>query len=315
MDGAAQACLPCEDELNARLCKVWARGLECRHRGCPFRHSTQNDGEERRVQRAKEQRRLDVAANLHPDDPHGDEMFSHGGRFIVMSHWLMATFGMTNLKAGAGVIDVAGGRAGLSFELHCRCNVPCTLIEPRHVALKSNQKRFIKKHPENGCYKHIRCRFDEEFLCSAGGSELINACSVLIGMHSDEATEAIVEAAVRFSKPFAVVPCCVFPSAFPNRRRANGGTVRTYDEFCEWLREQAPGSNTALLPFAGRNRVIYRTMAGLPRGLNDWPQHQSLQVEVELSAAHGWGGVPRARSVPKPMSAQRIGVALWIHFS
>ena len=54
-------------------------------------------------------------------------------------------------------------------------------------------------------------------------------------------------------------PCCVFPNAFAWRRCADGRAVRTYDAFCDWLCEQAPGSRVAFLPFTGRNRVIYRT--------------------------------------------------------
>ena len=33
----------------------------------------------------------------------------------------------------------------------------------------------------------------------------------VIGLHPDEATEAIVDCALAHNKPFAVVPCCVFP--------------------------------------------------------------------------------------------------------
>ena len=37
-------------------------------------------------------------------------------------------------------------------------------------------------------------------------------CDVLVGMHPDQATEPIVDAALAMGKPFAVVPCCVFPA-------------------------------------------------------------------------------------------------------
>lgn len=32
----------------------------------------------------------------------------------------------------------------------------------------------------------------------------------VVGMHPDQATDAIVDFALACSKPFAVVPCCVF---------------------------------------------------------------------------------------------------------
>jgi hypothetical protein len=36
-------------------------------------------------------------------------------------------------------------------------------------------------------------------------------------MHPDQATGSIVEFAMENYKPFAVIPCCVFPRLFPNR--------------------------------------------------------------------------------------------------
>ena len=48
-------------------------------------------------------------------------------------------------------------------------------------------------------------------------------CSVVVGMHPDEATEAIVDFARVRGKPFAVVPCCVFPAMFPDRRVRRDG--------------------------------------------------------------------------------------------
>ena len=41
--------------------------------------------------------------------------------------------------------------------------------------------------------------------------------SLVVGLHPDEATGAIVELALEHGKPFAVVPCCVFPQRFPDR--------------------------------------------------------------------------------------------------
>ena len=47
--------------------------------------------------------------------------------------------------------------------------------------------------------------------------------------------------ALRFGRPFAVVPCCVFPDAFAPRTLADGVTnVRSYEDFCTYLTEKAP---------------------------------------------------------------------------
>ena len=63
------------------------------------------------------------------------------------------------------------------------------------------------------------------FICrefSATDSSLsssLSSYSCLVGLHPDEVTADIVLAASRLRLPFAVVPCCVFPSLFPARRR------------------------------------------------------------------------------------------------
>lgn len=39
----------------------------------------------------------------------------------------------------------------------------------------------------------------------------LQACSLVLGLHPDQATDSIVDFAMQYGKPFAVVPCCVFP--------------------------------------------------------------------------------------------------------
>ena len=51
--------------------------------------------------------------------------------------------------------------------------------------------------------------------------------------------EAIIDEALAARRPFAVVPCCVYPSLFPARRlRAGGQGVVRYDSFVRYLREK-----------------------------------------------------------------------------
>lgn len=42
--------------------------------------------------------------------------------------------------------------------------------------------------------------------------------SILVGMHSDQATEEIIDLALANDMAFAVVPCCVFPKLFSHRK-------------------------------------------------------------------------------------------------
>ena len=80
---------------------------------------------------------------------------------------------------------------------------------------------------------------------------------LVVGMHPDQATEKIVDMALLLGKPFAVVPCCVFPFLFPNRRLGNSDTpVVTYHQFLEYLKQKNPGIVQTYLHFKGRNKVL-----------------------------------------------------------
>ncbi len=124
--------------------------------------------------------------------------------------------------------------------------------------------------------------------------QLIQQCSILIGMHpgmlsetiisirllpiclsiysilsyrlidlhlivdTDQATEPIVDIALSLNKPFAVIPCCVFPRLF-SQRYYRGNLVVEYPEFIEYLRNKSKECiSSQLLPFEGRNQVLYR---------------------------------------------------------
>ena len=82
-------------------------------------------------------------------------------------------------------------------------------------------------------------------------------CSVMTGLHPDQATDPIVEIGLALGIPWAIVPCCVFPNFCHYRTLASGKPVRSYEDLCQWLRERDPSIREAILPFQGRNRVFY----------------------------------------------------------
>ena len=112
--------------------------------------------------------------------------------------------------------------------------------------------------------------FDADFV--ARHARLWRDCSVVIGMHPDEATEPVVELALAAGKPFAVVPCCVFPESNPHRVCADGTPVRLHPEYCRYLEERgralaAPAATlaveaTTLWKLPGRNAVVYAVPKG-----------------------------------------------------
>ena len=296
-------CLPCEpapsesSTLRDALCKHFVRG-GCSERGCPFRHAFANEHEEETVRTARERWAAQRRAHEDADDPflggEGGGKSAHAQRHAEFAAWLLETFGAEALQRNAGVVDVGGGGGELSFELHCRRGVRTTLLEPREVRLNAGQRRFLRKLPRSqgserneegerseegeegqtrqgsdgghgaqGAYRHVRALLDDHFEASAEGGALLRGASCLVGLHPDEATELIVNAALKYGRPFAVVPCCVFPRLFPHRPQ-----VRTTAAFCDYLLRKGCGLEVGFLPVQGRNKVIFRRAAAPPQ-----PEH------------------------------------------
>lgn len=270
--------------------------------------------------------------------------------------WLADTFGRDVLGSGTGLLDIAGGKGELSFELANLTGVPTTVVDPRPLQLD----RFIKRllvgiYHRTGPWQaynhlpvpadashvrtpgHLRTFFDDHLLRlldlhqqgrvdeaavgfqamlstaravawtekglvadgddeqqpeaeteinedghsmpqeddgsgsntvgTSNGHEglvhwpavqkLVTECSLIVGLHPDQATEAIVDFALRWNKGFAIVPCCVYHKQFP-RRRLDGAPVTTYQQFVAYLTAKAPDRiKTATLDFEGKNLVLY----------------------------------------------------------
>ena len=79
---------------------------------------------------------------------------------------------------------------------------------------------------------------------------------VLVGLHADQATEALVDVALRLELPFAVVPCCVFASASPGRVLPSGEAVESHEQFVEYLQLKHPSIRRLSLDGLGRRNVI-----------------------------------------------------------
>lgn len=79
----------------------------------------------------------------------------------------------------------------------------------------------------------------------AAAAAKIRACSAVVGMHPDQATDSIVELAAELGKPFALVPCCVFPRLFNHRRLPDsdaeepGAPVVTTEQLIRYLMHYA----------------------------------------------------------------------------
>ena len=72
---------------------------------------------------------------------------------------------------------------------------------------------------------------------------------LVLGFHPDQATDYAIELAEALGVPYAVVPCCVFPSEFPDRRLSDGSKVKYYADLIKYLQEQYPESKIERLNF------------------------------------------------------------------
>ena len=196
---------------------------------------------------------------------HGDKK-AKALRAKIFASWLVETFGSELLSQKCGVLDIAGGKGQLSVELAVLGQVQCTIIDPlirgkykddqkecQIQRIASKQLKRIQK-ANAPIPKHVAKPFSLEDNYSI---QIATDSSCLVGLHPDECTEAILDAALKCNKPFAIVPCCVFPGFFPLRKLRNEKAVRTHHDFMEYLLEKDPRLKRDTLMFRGKNQVIY----------------------------------------------------------
>jgi len=184
-------------------------------------------------------------------------------RFIK---WILEHFDEQQLKA-TGILDIAGGQGHTAVELQLsHSRIPCTVIDPRQMTFSIKQQRYFKyqiEHPQEYPTTPIwpnqkQMLFLDDFFENSDNVNLWNSVSLVVGMHPDEATERIVQFALKYNKNFAVLPCCVFPNQFPNRFTKDGRHVRYYEEFCDYLQELDPTIQRETLNIPGRNFILWK---------------------------------------------------------
>mmetsp|Transcript_17834 Transcript_17834/g.30425 ORF Transcript_17834/g.30425 Transcript_17834/m.30425 type:complete len:381 (-) Transcript_17834:1133-2275(-) len=237
---------------------------------CKFRHFLLNELEEARVKKLCETRDkvrayAEREKNSYLGDGHGTNQSpeAKGLRSTIFADWLLATFGVEVLSQGRGVLDVAGGKGLNAIRLllseACPADLEITVVDPqpRGPIVKKVAKALRKRNarPPN----FIAECFDYDFLLKEEYKSLVENCSCIIGMHPDQATGYIADIALRYKKPFAIVPCCVFSSEFPERFTPDGKPVETLNDLVSWLCSKHPEIQVDYLPIEGRNKLIYLT--------------------------------------------------------
>ena len=235
-----------------------------------------------------------------------EQQFSHGNnkakskRAKIFATWLIEELGVSFLCRGIGVLDVAGGKGNLSIELSLQGKIPCTIIDPlvrKHgsklspaiakrirkanaphpnlISKEFNQDSFINENSqeqqreEGNAGSSETKDGDDTSTAARTGEQTIKESSICVGLHPDQATEDILDLALKYNKSVAIVPCCVFAELFPNRflppsevivddsKRGKKTQVRTYEEFIQYLLSKDSRLKLHTLPFEGRNQVVY----------------------------------------------------------
>jgi hypothetical protein len=208
-------------------------------------------------------------------------------RHRVFAEFLVNTYGADFLSTGSGVLDVAGGGGALSHALFnlgiksCvldpdpRCDVETVPFQVIDEPLSGDGLQLtgvVADNDKNGDDDVNNYLSDDHTTAKRRSRirKLVRSCSVIVGMHPDEATEAVIDTSLRLGKPFAILPCCVFRNLNAERleirkQKLGGGSggdpFRSYNTFCQYLLDnKAPAGirfETENLPFEGRNKVIY----------------------------------------------------------
>ena len=138
-------------------------------------------------------------------------------------------------------------------------NIQCTVIDPFIRGRSANGKFIPNKELKRIKKVHgkVPQHVAKYFLNNEESNRLVKECSCVVGLHPDQPTEDIVDLALLNHKPFAIIPCCVFPILNPTRRLASGKFVLSYEDFVSYLLEKDDRFQTTTLNFQGKNLVIY----------------------------------------------------------
>ena len=231
------------------LCTNTKKGKPCNNPNCKFRHEVKKDEEEMlKINMLKKKHAYEI---VHEGDPlNQEDKYNKSLRNSQFSDFLVEKFGLENIKKGF-VLDIAGGKGLISYFLTTKYGIKCKIVDPRGATLPKPKKKELKK-------KNIVIEEERKMFKLDTCDELIKGCSLIIGMHPDEATVDIVDVALNKKINFAVVPCCVFHNKFPERKLKNGKDVVEYQDLIQFILEKDDKLQTDFLNIKGRNKVIYK---------------------------------------------------------
>ena len=239
--------------LKSGQCLAYIRSGVCPRIKCKFFHPEEGDLVRIRVEQEEvDRQRREETEEQKRERQLGSE--DKGQRAKVFCDWILETWGQDTLSIGL-ILDIAGGRGDLAFELATRRGLQCAVVDPRPAKLKKWQVKYQKKNPLANVAKYYQDYFNSSFLSTH--SIPPSSVQLVVGLHPDEATEPLVDAALSLGLDFCVIPCCVFSASFPDRRMKDGSTPSSYEQFCQYLKEKDDGIQEIDLQFDGKNKVLF----------------------------------------------------------
>ena len=231
------------------LCTYIKKGQKCQNKECKFRHEITKEEEETINSNLLKKKR--AYNDAHEGDPLNiEDKYNKSLRNSEFANFLVEKFGLENIKKGF-VLDIAGGKGLISFFLTTKYGIKCKIIDPRGALLPKSRRKELKK-------KNIIIEEERKMFTLDTCDDLVKGCSLIIGMHPDEATVDIVDVALAKKINFAVVPCCVFHNKFPDRKLKNGKNVVEYPDIIQFILEKDDTLKTDFLNIKGRNKIIYK---------------------------------------------------------
>ena len=116
----------------------------CQIQGCTNRHYC-TDEESERFLALTQQQAGRLAMKIEDPVHTEDDKLAHSTRSSAFADFLEKTFGREYLNSGTGVVDIAGGVGAITFELHVKRNIRCTLIDPRKPKLIKYHVKYIRQ--------------------------------------------------------------------------------------------------------------------------------------------------------------------------
>lgn len=227
-------------------------------------------------------------------------IFPKSHRHKIFASWLLDNF---HPGSFANILDIAGGKCKLSIHLlHLSLStVGSTIVDPlaklEYIEMPQYLERINIVNESKSLETLIELQkrklrvLPQCFDVGSFSKEYDCEYTAIFGLHPDQATDSIIDYALKHRIPFACIPCCIFKASFPHRSLKSGQKVSTYGGLIQYLREKDTRIRLAELPFEGRNIVLYMRK-------RDYCVLADTAGNKKLWRDDGWFSAPAPAPVP-----------------